>query len=30
MNNKYYAKGEDLCTFRSGRLNRCFVFFAIK
>ena len=27
---KYYAEGEELCTFRGGRLNRCFVFFAIK
>ena len=27
---KYYAPGETLCTFRGGRLNRCFVFFAIK
>lgn len=27
---KYYAPGEALCTFRGGRLNRCFVFFAIK
>ena len=27
---KYYAPGEELCTFRGGRLNRCFVFFAIK
>ena len=27
---KYYAKGEELCTFRGGRLNSCYVFFAIK
>ena len=27
---KYYAEGEELCTFWGGRLNRCFVFFAIK
>ena len=27
---KYYAPGEALCTFRGGRLNRCYVFFAIK
>ena len=27
---KYYAKGEELCTFRGGRLNRNYVFFAIK
>ena len=27
---KYYSPGEALCTFRGGRLNRCFVFFAIK
>ncbi len=27
---KYYALGEELCTFRGGRLNRCRVFFAIK
>lgn len=27
---KYYAPGEALCTFRGGRLNRHFVFFAIK
>ena len=27
---KYYAPGEELCTFHGGRLNRCFVFFAIK
>ena len=27
---KYYAPREALCTFRGGRLNRCFVFFAIK
>jgi len=27
---KYYAKGEELCTFRGGRLNDCYVFFAIK
>lgn len=27
---KYYAKGEALCTFNGGRLNRCVVFFAVK
>ena len=27
---KYYAYGEELCTFRGGRLNRCHVFFAVK
>ena len=27
---KYYYPGEELCTFRGGRLNRCFVFFAVK
>lgn len=27
---KYYAKGEKLCTFRDGRLNSCYVFFAVK
>lgn len=27
---KYYKKGEELCTFRGGRLERCFVFFAVK
>ena len=27
---KYYAPGEALCTFRGGRLERCFVFFAVK
>ena len=27
---KYYASGEELCTFNGGRLDRCFVFFAIK
>ena len=27
---KYYSPGEALCTFNGGRLNRCFVFFAIK
>ena len=27
---KYYAPGEALCTFHGGRLNRCYVFFAIK
>ena len=27
---KYYAKGEELCTFRGGRLNSCHVFFAVK
>ena len=27
---KYYAPGEELCTFRGGRLHRCRVFFAVK
>lgn len=27
---KYYAKGEELCTFNENRLNACYVFFAIK
>ena len=27
---KYYAKNEELCTFDGGRLNRCYVFFAVK
>ncbi len=27
---KYYAKGEELCTFDGGRLDRCHVFFAVK
>ncbi len=27
---KYYAEGEELCTFRGGRLNKCIVFFAVK
>lgn len=27
---KYFAKGEELCTFRGGRLNSCHVFFAVK
>ena len=27
---KYYAKGEELCTFHGGRLDRCYVFFAVK
>ena len=27
---KYYARGEELCTFNGGRLNRCYVFFAVK
>ena len=27
---KYYAKGEELCTFKGGRLKRCHVFFAVK
>lgn len=27
---KYYASGEELCTFNGGRLNRCHVFFAVK
>ena len=27
---KYYSKGEELCTFRGGRLEKCHVFFAVK
>ena len=27
---KYYEKNEQLCTFRGGRLDTCYVFFAIK
>jgi len=27
---KYYAPGEELCTFNGGRLNRCYVYFAVK
>ena len=27
---KYYAKGEEICTFNGGRLNRNYVFFAVK
>ena len=27
---KYYAEGEELCTFNSRRLNDCYVFFAVK
>ena len=27
---KYYSKGEELCTFRGGRLEKCYVFFAVK
>ena len=27
---KYYAKGEELCTFNGGRLSKCYVFFAVK
>ena len=27
---KYYAPGEELCTFNGGRLESCFVFFAVK
>ena len=27
---KYYAPGEELCTFNGGRLKRCRVFFAVK
>lgn len=27
---KYYSKGEELCTFNGGRLNRCIVYFAVK
>lgn len=27
---KYYAKGEELCTFHGGRLHECVVFFAVR
>ena len=27
---RYYAPGEELCTFDGGRLSRCYVFFAVK
>jgi hypothetical protein len=27
---KYYKKGEELCTFNGNRLDRCYVFFAVK
>ena len=27
---RYYASGEELCTFNGGRLNRCIVFFAVR
>ena len=27
---KYYAPSEELCTFWGGRLNKCYVFFAVK
>lgn len=27
---KYYKSGEELCTFNGGRLNKCYVFFAVK
>ena len=27
---KYYANGEELCTFHGGRLDSCYVFFAVK
>lgn len=27
---KYYAPGEELCTFNGDRLERCYVFFAVK
>lgn len=27
---KYYAEGEEICTFKGGRLNKCRVFFAVK
>ena len=27
---KYYYEGEELCTFKGNRLNKCYVFFAIK
>lgn len=26
---KYYEPGEELCTFKGGRLNKCYVFFAV-
>ena len=27
---KYYKSGEELCTFNGGRLDKCYVFFAVK
>ncbi len=27
---KYFANGEELCTFNGGRLKKCYVFFAVK
>ena len=30
MFKKYYAPGEELCTFQGGRLHRCHVFFVVK
>ena len=27
---KYYKNGEELCTFNGGRLDKCYVFFAVK
>lgn len=27
---KFYADGEELCTFKGGRLDTCYVFFAVK
>lgn len=27
---KYYGRGEELCTFRDRRLDKCYVFFAVK
>lgn len=27
---KYFKRGEELCTFHGGRLDKCFVFFAVK
>lgn len=27
---KYYSKGEELCTFNGDRLDKCYVFFALK
>lgn len=27
---KYYARGEELCTFKGKRLDKCYVFFAVK